>query len=152
MSLGKQYPPYPKLGLLYPTRGVIKVFGKDPQDVEIKSRIGYLPEETYLYRYLTATETLDFYGSLFGMDATMRKERSEQLLNMVGLAHAFNRPVGEFSKGMARRIGLAQALINDPDLVILDEPTTGLHTDDVKRLLKQNRIGNKTEFGEGWDS
>ena len=85
------------LGLLYPTRGVIKVFGKDPQDVEIKSRIGYLPEETYLYRYLTATETLDFYGSLFGMDATMRKERSEQLLNMVGLAHAFNRPVGEFS-------------------------------------------------------
>ena len=129
------------LGLLYPTRGVLKVFGKDPQDVEIKSRIGYLPEETYLYRYLTATETLDFYGSLFGMDATMRKERSEQLLNMVGLAHAFNRPVGEFSKGMARRIGLAQALINDPDLVILDEPTSGLdpigcrEVKDVIRLL-----------------
>ena len=129
------------LGLLYPTRGVLKVFGKDPQDVEIKSRIGYLPEETYLYRYLTATETLDFYGSLFGMDASMRKERSEQLLNMVGLAHAFNRPVGEFSKGMARRIGLAQALINDPDLVILDEPTSGLdpigcrEVKDVIRLL-----------------
>lgn len=129
------------LGLLYPTRGKLKVFGKDPQDVEIKSRIGYLPEETYLYRYLTATETLDFYGSLFGLDKAMRKERGEQLLNMVGLAHAFNRPVGEFSKGMARRIGLAQALINDPDLVILDEPTSGLdpigcrEVKDVIRLL-----------------
>lgn len=129
------------LGLLYPSRGVLKVFGKNPQDVEIKSRIGYLPEETYLYKYLTATETLDFYGSLFGMEKDMRKERSEQLLNMVGLAHAFNRPVGEFSKGMARRIGLAQALINDPDLVILDEPTSGLdpigcrEVKDVIRLL-----------------
>lgn len=129
------------LGLLYPTRGTLKVFGKDPQNVEIKSRIGYLPEETYLYRYLTATETLDFYGSLFGLDKAMRKERGEQLLNMVGLAHAFNRPVGEFSKGMARRIGLAQALINDPDLVILDEPTSGLdpigcrEVKDVIRLL-----------------
>lgn len=129
------------LGLLYPTRGKLKVFGRDPQNVEIKSRIGYLPEETYLYRYLTATETLDFYGSLFGLDKSVRRERSEQLLNMVGLAHAFNRPVGEFSKGMARRIGLAQALINDPDLVILDEPTSGLdpigcrEVKDVIRLL-----------------
>lgn len=129
------------LGLLYPTRGKLKVFGRDPQNVDIKSRIGYLPEETYLYRYLTATETLDFYGSLFGLEPSVRRERSEQLLNMVGLAHAFNRPVGEFSKGMARRIGLAQALINDPDLVILDEPTSGLdpigcrEVKDVIRLL-----------------
>ena len=129
------------LGLLYPTRGVLKVFGEDPQNVEIKSRIGYLPEETYLYRYLTAMETLDFYGALFGLSPKMRRERSEQLLNMVGLAHAFNRRVGEFSKGMARRIGLAQALVNDPDLVILDEPTSGLdpigcrEVKDVIRLL-----------------
>ena len=114
------------LGLLYPTRGTLKVFGKDPQNVEIKSRIGYLPEETYLYKYLTAFETLDFFGALFGQPPEMRQERSKQLLEMVGLAHAYNRPVGEFSKGMARRIGLAQALVNDPDLVILDEPTSGL--------------------------
>ena len=114
------------LGLLYPTRGSLKVFGKDPQDVEIKSRIGYLPEETYLYKYLTAFETLEFFGALFGQPPEMRHERSKQLLEMVGLAHAYNRPVGEFSKGMARRIGLAQALVNDPDLVILDEPTSGL--------------------------
>ncbi len=114
------------LGLLYPTRGSLTVFGKEPQNVDIKSRIGYLPEETYLYRYLTAYETLDFFGALFGQEPSMRRERSKQLLEMVGLAHAYKRPVGEFSKGMARRIGLAQALVNDPDLVILDEPTSGL--------------------------
>lgn len=129
------------LGLLYPTRGELRVFGQDPQNVAIKSRIGYLPEETYLYKYLTAAETLDFYGALFGLDAQQRKERSGQLLEMVGLAHAVDRPVGEFSKGMARRIGLAQALVNDPDLVILDEPTSGLdpigcrEVKDVIRLL-----------------
>lgn len=129
------------LGLLYPTRGVLKVFGEEPRNVDMKSRIGYLPEETYLYRYLTAMETLDFFGALFGLSEEMRRERGEQLLNMVGLAHAFNRPVGEFSKGMARRIGLAQALVNDPDLVILDEPTSGLdpigcrEVKDVIRLL-----------------
>ena len=129
------------LGLLYPTRGELRVFGQDPQKVSIKSRIGYLPEETYLYKYLTAFETLDFYGALFGLDAGQRRERASQLLEMVGLAHAVDRPVGEFSKGMARRIGLAQALINDPDLVILDEPTSGLdpigcrEVKDVIRLL-----------------
>ena len=129
------------LGLLYPTRGVLKVFGEEPRNVDMKSLIGYLPEETYLYRYLTAMETLDFFGALFGLSEEMRRERGEQLLNMVGLAHAFNRPVGEFSKGMARRIGLAQALVNDPDLVILDEPTSGLdpigcrEVKDVIRLL-----------------
>lgn len=129
------------LGLLFPNRGVLKVFGEEPQNVDMKSRIGYLPEETYLYRYLTAIETLDFFGALFGQSVEMRRERSKQLLEMVGLAHAFNRPVGEFSKGMARRIGLAQALVNDPDLVILDEPTSGLdpigcrEVKDVIRLL-----------------
>jgi ABC-2 type transport system ATP-binding protein len=131
------------LGLLYPTRGKLQVFGAAPNDVEIKRRIGYLPEETYLYRYLTARETLDFFGALFGLSAAERKNRIEQLLEMVGLANSFNRPVGEFSKGMARRIGLAQALVNDPDLVILDEPTSGLdpigcrEVKDVIRLLAQ---------------
>jgi len=114
------------LGLLYPNRGNIRVLGEEPRHVKTKRRIGYLPEETYLYRYLTATETLDFFGSLFELTTAERRRRTGQLLEMVGLNSAKNRRVGEFSKGMARRIGLAQALINDPDVVILDEPTSGL--------------------------
>jgi ABC-2 type transport system ATP-binding protein len=114
------------LGLLYPTKGHIEVFGHSPRHVATKSRIGYLPEESYLYRYLNSHETLDFFGNLFRLSRGDRKDRTEQLLEMVGLSQTRMRPVGEFSKGMQRRIGLAQALINDPDLVILDEPTSGL--------------------------
>ncbi len=114
------------LGLLYPTKGHIEVFGHSPRHVATKSRIGYLPEESYLYRYLNSSETLDFFGNLFELPAEERTKRSEQLLQMVGLNQTRTRLVGEFSKGMQRRIGLAQALINDPDLIILDEPTAGL--------------------------
>jgi ABC-2 type transport system ATP-binding protein len=114
------------LGLLYPSKGHIEVFGHSPRHVATKSRIGYLPEESYLYRYLNSHETLDFFGNLFRLDKGDRNNRSEQLLEMVGLSQTRTRAVGEFSKGMQRRIGLAQALINDPDLVILDEPTAGL--------------------------
>jgi ABC-2 type transport system ATP-binding protein len=114
------------LGLLYPTKGVIEVFGRSPRHVATKARIGYLPEESYLYRYLDSRETLDFFGNLFQLPSDKRRERTEQLLEMVGLKNVQRRVVGEFSKGMQRRIGLAQALINDPDLVILDEPTSGL--------------------------
>jgi ABC-2 type transport system ATP-binding protein len=114
------------LGLLFPTKGHIEIFGHSPRHVATKSRIGYLPEESYLYRYLDSDETLDFFGNLFDLPAAERKQRAEQLLDMVGLSKARRRQVGEFSKGMQRRIGLAQALINDPDLVILDEPTAGL--------------------------
>ena len=114
------------LGLLYPTKGHIEVFGHSPRHVATKSRIGYLPEESYLYRYLNSVETLDFFGSLFDLSNNERRSRAEQLLQMVGLSQVRRRMVGEFSKGMQRRIGLAQALINDPDLVILDEPTSGL--------------------------
>src|SRR6267154_1454520 len=114
------------LGLLYPTKGHIEVFGHSPRHVQTKSRIGYLPEESYLYRYLDSRETLDFFGNLFHLDKGERNNRAEQLLEMVGLSQTRTRAVGEFSKGMQRRIGLAQALINDPDLVILDEPTSGL--------------------------
>ena len=113
------------LGLLYPTRGRVTVFGRAPDDVGIKTRIGYLPEESYLYRFLNARETLDYYGTLFRLDRRDRRRRIEELLEMVGLRSAARRPVGEYSKGMARRIGLAKALINDPDLLILDEPTSG---------------------------
>jgi ABC-2 type transport system ATP-binding protein len=114
------------LGLLYPTRGQIEVFNHSPRHVQTKSRIGYLPEESYLYRYLNSRETLDFFGNLFHLSRGERENRAGQLLEMVGLNQTQARAVGEFSKGMQRRIGLAQALINDPDLVILDEPTSGL--------------------------
>jgi ABC-2 type transport system ATP-binding protein len=114
------------LGLLYPTKGHIEVFGHSPRHVATKARIGYLPEESYLYRYLNSHETLDFFGKLFSLPAAERRARIEQLLEMVGLAQTRTRTIGEFSKGMQRRIGLAQALINDPDLVMLDEPTSGL--------------------------
>lgn len=131
------------LGLLHPTRGELRVLGRRPREVDVKKHIGYLPEETYLYSYLTAAESLDFFGALFGLPEDERKRRTEQLLEMVGMTHAARRPVGEFSKGMARRIGLAQALINDPELVILDEPTSGLdpigcrEVKDVIRVLAE---------------
>jgi ABC-2 type transport system ATP-binding protein len=114
------------LGLLHATRGRVAVFGQPPDNVPIKRRIGYLPEESYLYRFLNARETLDYYGTLFQLSRRERQRRTEELLEMVGLKSVARRPVGEYSKGMARRIGLAQALINDPDLLILDEPTSGL--------------------------
>jgi ABC-2 type transport system ATP-binding protein len=114
------------LGLLYPTKGHIEVFGHSPRHVPTKARIGYLPEESYLYRYLNSRETLNFFGNLFRLPKDDREDRIGQLLEMVGLSQTHLRTVGEFSKGMQRRIGLAQALINDPDLVILDEPTSGL--------------------------
>jgi len=126
------------LGLLYPTRGAITVFGESPRDVKTKARIGYLPEESYLYRFLNPGETLDFFGNLFHLDSAERRNRAEQLIEMVGLNQARTRTVGEFSKGMQRRIGLAQALINDPDLVILDEPTAGLDPigcHEIKQLI-----------------
>ena len=132
------------LGLLRKSRGRLAVFGKEPSDVSIKSRIGYLPEETYMYRFLDARETLDYYGKLFGLERRIRKKRVEELLDMVGLSQVAHRKVGEYSKGMARRIGLAQALINDPDLLILDEPTSGLDpigTRQVKGLLQE--LGKK---------
>ncbi|NRA56640.1 MAG: ABC transporter ATP-binding protein, partial [Phycisphaerales bacterium] len=126
------------LGLLKPTKGRVAVFSKSPTDVMIKKRIGYLPEESYLYPFLTARETLDYYGRLFGLDHGTRQKRIDELLEMVGLQAAQYRQVREYSKGMQRRIGLAQALINDPDLLILDEPTTGLDpigTRQVKDLI-----------------
>jgi ABC-2 type transport system ATP-binding protein len=114
------------LGLLHPSEGTVRVLGRSPRDVRTKRDIGYLPEDSYLYHYLTARETLAFYARLFGLGRVARRERIAQLLDLVSLTHAADRPVGEFSKGMARRVGLAQALINDPQLVILDEPTAGL--------------------------
>ena len=98
------------LGLLHPTSGKLAVFGNLPRDVQTKKRIGYLPEETYLYKFLTPVETLEYYAKLFHLPRGTRKKRIDMLLDMVGLEHAANRPVGEFSKGMMRKVGLAQAL------------------------------------------
>lgn len=132
------------LGLLYPTRGRISVFGKPPTDVSVKARIGFLPEDSYLYRFLVAHETLDYYGRLFRLPSRIRRERSDRLLDMVGLRHEAKRRIGEYSKGMARRIGLAQALINDPEFLILDEPTSGLDpigARQIKDVIKE--LGRK---------
>ncbi len=126
------------LGLLFPTAGSIEVLGASPRSTAVKRRIGYLPEESYLYPHLTPLETLTFYARLFRLPPDTARTRIDQLLDMTGLSHARHRPVGGFSKGMARRIGLAQALLNDPDLVILDEPTAGLDpqgTRQVKDLI-----------------
>ena len=135
------------LGLLRPTKGRVAVFNKPPSDVATKKRIGYLPEESYLYPFLNAKETLDYYGKLFEIGHTVRKRRIDELLDMVGLTHVQHRPIREYSKGMQRRIGLAQALINDPDLLILDEPTTGLDpigTRQVKDLIIEMGRRGKT--------
>jgi ABC-2 type transport system ATP-binding protein len=114
------------LGLLFPTQGQALIFGKDATDVSTKKRLGYLPEESYLYRFLNAEETLDFYGRLFDIPQDVRRERIDSLIKLVGLDRARKRQLKEYSKGMTRRIGLAQALINEPELILLDEPTSGL--------------------------
>jgi ABC-2 type transport system ATP-binding protein len=135
------------LGLLFPTSGRAFVFGKEATDVAKNERIGYLPEESYLYKFLNAEETLDFYGRLFDMPASVRRERTEALINMVGLQRARRRQLREYSKGMTRRIGLAQALINEPEFLVLDEPTTGLDpigTREMKDLIVKLREQGKT--------
>ena len=135
------------LGLLFPTNGQALVFGKEATEVTKNERIGYLPEESYLYKFLNAEETLDFYGRLFDMPASVRKQRSEELIEMVGLNWARRRQLREYSKGMTRRIGLAQALINEPELILLDEPTSGLDpigTREMKDLILKLRDQGKT--------
>jgi len=114
------------LGLLFPTEGQALIFGKDATDVSKNERLGYLPEESYLYRFLNAEETLDFYGRLFDIPHDVLQERIDSLIKTVRLDRARKRQLKEYSKGMTRRIGLAQALINNPELILLDEPTSGL--------------------------
>ncbi len=135
------------LGLLFPTNGQALVFGRDATEVTKNERIGYLPEESYLYKFLNAEETLDFYGRLFNMSRAVRRQRVADLIEMVGLQWAKRRQLKEYSKGMTRRIGLAQALINDPELIVLDEPTTGLDpigTREMKDLIIKLREEGKT--------
>ncbi len=135
------------LGLIFPTSGEALVFGRDATDVSKNERIGYLPEESYLYKFLDAEETLDFYGRLFGLPPQERKRRGDALIKMVGLDRDKKRQLKEYSKGMTRRIGVAQALINDPELVLLDEPTSGLDpigTREMKDLIIDLKQRGKT--------
>jgi ABC-2 type transport system ATP-binding protein len=135
------------LGLLFPSEGEVSILGNPAGDVNTNERIGYLPEESYLYRFLNAEETLDFYGRLFNMPANVRRDRAKQLIERVGLQAARKRQLREYSKGMTRRIGLAQALINDPDLILLDEPTSGLDpigSRDMKDLIVKLKEEGKT--------
>jgi ABC-2 type transport system ATP-binding protein len=135
------------LGLLFPTDGQALVFGKDATDVSKNERIGYLPEESYLYRFLNAEETLEFYGRLFDMPHHVLRERVDSLIKLVGLDRARKRQLKEYSKGMTRRIGLAQALINEPELILLDEPTSGLDpigTREMKDMILRLRDEGKT--------
>jgi ABC-2 type transport system ATP-binding protein len=135
------------LGLLFPTEGEAFLFGKPTTDVAKNERIGYLPEESYLYKFLNAEETLHFYGRLFKIPADERRKRVGRLIDMVGLTAAKHRQLREYSKGMQRRIGLAQALINEPELVLLDEPTSGLDpigTAEIKDLIRHLKDQGKT--------
>src|SRR5271170_3532031 len=135
------------LGLLFPTDGEAFLFGLPAADVRKNERIGYLPEESYLYRFLNAEETLDFYGRLFNLAPGKREAKAQELIEKVGLKGDRKRMLREYSKGMRQRIGLAQALINDPDLVVLDEPTSGLDplgSAEVKELIIRLKAQGKT--------
>ena len=114
------------LGLIRPTSGAVSVLGGDPSDAKVRARIGYMPETAYYYPYLNARELLAFYGGLCGMEAAAIRSRTDELIEAVGLSEAAKRPLKTYSKGMLQRAGIAQALLHDPDLLVLDEPFTGL--------------------------
>jgi ABC-2 type transport system ATP-binding protein len=114
------------LGLVTPNNGRAMIFGQDSRDYHSRRDVGFLPENPYFYKFLTAAETLRFYGKVCGMGGTILKKRIDELIHLVGLEDARDRRIGGFSKGMLQRIGLAQALIQDPRLVVLDEPTAGV--------------------------
>ncbi len=137
------------MGLVHPTSGGGTLLGHPLGARAARARLGFLPETPYFYEYLKPLEFLDFYGSLFRMTARERRQRAEALVDRVGLRHAVNRPIRKFSKGMVQRIGVAQALINDPDLVVLDEPMSGLDPmgrKDVRDIIYELRQAGKTVF------
>ena len=114
------------LQLIFPTRGQVKLFGRSSLDPSARRRLGYLPENPYIYSYLKPLEFLDLCGQLTGLSARERRQRSEALVHRLGIAHALDRPIGRFSKGMTQRLGFCQALLHEPELLILDEPFSGL--------------------------
>lgn len=138
------------LGLLYPTGGEVFLFGKDPvRNPQIRERVGFLPEGPYFYDFLNGRELLSFYGSLLGLDGKAREKRVEELLEQVGMKEWEKEPLARYSRGMVQRLGLAQALINNPDLVLLDEPTAGLDplgAKEIRELILNLKGQGKTVF------
>ncbi len=137
------------LGLLFPTSGKATVLGKPAGDIGAKERISYLPESPYFYEHMTGAEVLDFYCRLFKMDAAKRRKRVPELLDQVGLGKDGLRALRQYSKGMLQRVGIAQALINEPDLLFFDEPTSGLDPiahKDIQDLILSLREQGKTVF------
>ena len=137
------------LGLIRPTAGSVRVMDGDPADPAVRRRIGYMPETAYYYPYLNARELLSFYGGICGMDPRTVRARSEELLARVGLADAAKRPLKTYSKGMLQRAGIAQALLADPDLLVLDEPFTGLDPlarIQFRELMRELRDAGKSIF------
>ena len=135
------------MGLIFPTAGAIEVFGEAVPNVAVKRRVGYLPENPNFYDYLRADEFLEFSARLCGVNKATRRKRIPDLLSRVGLSGALNRPLRKFSKGMLQRIGLAQALVHDPDLVVLDEPLSGLDPigrKEVRDIIAELREQDKT--------
>lgn len=137
------------LGLLHPTAGRAWIWGRSIDEVEVKQDVGYLPESPFFYEYLTAEEFLVFYGQLFGMSGKGLARKVDELLDLVSMTHVRALPLRKFSKGMLQRVGIAQALINDPKLVILDEPMSGLDPigrRDVRDIILRLRDSGKTIF------
>lgn len=137
------------LGFVPPTSGSAAIFGVDVREPIARQRIGYLPELTYYYRFLTAEELLRFYGRIFRLSRTVLEKRIDILLRMVELDHVRNKLIRTYSKGMQQRLGIAQALINDPDLLILDEPTSGLDPIGrmkVREIIQRLKSEGKTVF------
>ncbi len=137
------------MGLIYPTSGKAWLFGKEIGDQDSRRRLGFLPESPYFYDYLTGGEFLRFYGHLFGLGGVQLEARITELLEMVGMSHARHLQLRKFSKGMLQRVGVAQALINDPELVVLDEPMSGLDPigrKEVRDLILRLKEAGKTIF------
>jgi ABC-2 type transport system ATP-binding protein len=135
------------MGLIYPTSGTAWIFGREMGDPQTKARLGFLPESPYFYDYLTSREFLAFYGHLFGLRGAVLGKRIDELLELVGMTHAKDLQLRKFSKGMLQRVGIAQALINDPELVVLDEPMSGLDPigrKEVRDLILRLKESGKT--------
>lgn len=137
------------MGIIFPTSGTATILGRDIGDPEVKRKVGFLPEQPYFYDYLSAPELLDYYARLSGVHADARQKRIEELLERVGLRDVGNKQLRKFSKGMLQRVGIAQAIIHDPDIVFLDEPMSGLDPvgrHDVRELIQQLKDQGKTIF------
>ncbi|HZI55614.1 MAG TPA: ABC transporter ATP-binding protein [Verrucomicrobiae bacterium] len=137
------------MGIIFPTSGSATILGKDFHDPEVKRRIGFLPEQPYFYDYLTAPELLDYYAQLSGVSTEVRKQRIGELLDRVGLSDVGNKQLRKFSKGMLQRVGIAQAIIHDPEVVFLDEPMSGLDPvgrHEVRELIQGLKDAGKTIF------